>query len=134
MLARVKAADGLADTPGAGWDAFELIQALADEQAGRASGTFAAFMFAAASAADGLDAVGFAVSMPATPGEPICRTDPDAHDVDEVADQLTALVSALGRRLEAAAGHAAALADRQACEHAAREAGRIHDLLTPDRT
>jgi hypothetical protein len=132
MLARVNAADGLADTLAAGWDAFELIQTIANEQADRSPGTFAAFMFAAAAAADGLDAVGFAASMPATPGEPISRTDPDAHHVDQVADRITALASALGRRLETAAGLADNAADRRACEHAAREAGRIHDLLAPD--
>jgi hypothetical protein len=62
------------------------------------------------------------------PGRPD-RTDQDENDANEVADQLAALVSALGKRLEMAAGQADDPADRRACEQAAREADRIRDLL-----
>jgi len=51
----------------------------------------------------------------------------------EVAGELAGLVSILGTRLRAAAAQADDPGDRRACEHAAREAGRICDLLAPDQ-
>jgi hypothetical protein len=42
-------------------------------------------------------------------------------------------MSILGCRLREAASQAGKPADREACEHAAREAGRIRDLLGPAR-
>jgi hypothetical protein len=133
LRVRLGAVDGVADTFAAGWDTFELIQAVADDCADRAPDTFAAFMFAAASAAEGRDAVGFAPSMPAGPGMPVGHPGSGAGDTHEIADKLVGLVSALGTRLQAAAGQAEDPGDRRACEHAAREADRIRALLAPDK-
>lgn len=133
MRARLGAADGVADMLAAGWDAFELVQAVADDYADREPGMFAAFMFTAASAAEGRDAVGFAPSMPCNPSAPASQAGPDAGDAHEVAGELAGLTSALGSRLQAAAGEAEDPGDRHACQYAAREADRIGHLLGPDR-
>jgi hypothetical protein len=133
MRERLSAAEGVGNTLAAGWDAFELVQAVASESAGLTPGMFPAFMFAAASAAEGRDAVGFAPSMPATPGQPACLTRPDSADAHQIADDLAGLVTALGLRLHAAADQAVDPGDRRACEDAGREADRIRHLLGPDR-
>jgi hypothetical protein len=130
---RLDAADCVADTLAAGWDTFELVEVIADDYADRAPDTFAAFLFAAASAAEGRDAVGFAPSMPASPGIPIGFVVSDSRDMCEVVGELAGLVSILGTRLQAAVHRADSPGDRRAFEHAAREAGRICDLLAPAR-
>jgi hypothetical protein len=133
LWARLAAADEVADMLAAGWDTFELVQAVADDYADRAPDTFAAFMFAAVSAAEGRDALGFAPSMPTSPGTSVGYARSDVGDAREIADELADLVSALKTRLQAATGQADDPGDRRACEHAAREAGRICDLLAQDK-
>jgi hypothetical protein len=133
MRARLSAAANLPDTLAAGWDAFELVQAVADAHAEQAPDLFAAFMFAAASAADGRDAVGFAPSMLATPGTPAGPASPGQGEAYEAADQIVGLMAVLASRLQEAAGQAQDPADRQACDQAAYEAERILDLLGLDR-
>jgi hypothetical protein len=133
MRERVGAAEGVGEALAAGWDAFELVQAVASQSADLAPDMFPAFMFAAASAAEGRDAVGFAPSMPASLGEPARLTGPESADAHQVADELADLVTALGVRLHAAAHHAVDPGDRHACAHAASEADRIRHLLGPDR-
>lgn len=133
MRERLGAAEGVGDTLAAGWDTFELVQAVANECSDLSPDLFPAFMFAAASAAEGRDAVGFAPSMPASPGQPASLTRPVSADAHQIADQLADLVTALGLRLHAITRQAGDPADLRACEHAAREADRIRDLLGPDR-
>jgi hypothetical protein len=133
LRVRLQVVDGVADTFAVGWDTFELVQGMADDYADRTPDMFAAFMFAAASAAEGRDAVGFAPSMPTTPGIAVAHAGSDGGDALEIADKVAGLVSALGARLQAVAGQAEDPGDRRACEHAAGEAARICALLAPDR-
>jgi hypothetical protein len=133
LRVRLDAVGCVADTLAAGWDTFELVEVIADDYADRAPDTFAAFLFAAASAAEARDAVGFAPSMPASTGIPVGFAESDSRDMCEVVGELAGLVSILGTRLQAAAHRAGSPGDRQACERAARDAGRICDLLAPAR-
>jgi hypothetical protein len=121
----------------AGWDAFELLAATADECADRADAMFAAFMMAIAAAADGRDALAAAPSLPPEPEvEAEAEAAPPAAvpgDVAQVVAGLAGLAADLTACLSAAVQAAAGITDRTACERAAREAGRIHDLLAGDR-
>ena len=128
---RLSAAESLPHTLAASWDTFELVLAVADAYADEAPDMFAAFMFAAAAAAEGRDTVGFAPSMPDSPGEPTPRAGTSRHNVGEIADELAGLMTAIGHRLETAASRAHNPSDRQACEQGARQAIRIRSLLTP---
>ncbi|SRR6266508_4910142 len=132
MRARVDDADGLEGTLAASWDAFELIRMVALRRTERADGSFAAFMLASASAANGRDVVGFAPSLPLGQA---AKTDPgeaELGEVDLLADALAGLASALSARLLAAARLAAHGADRAACRDGAREADNVHALLAQD--
>lgn len=133
LRARLAAAERLADTLAVVWDAFSFIQAVADNCAEFEPGMFAAFMFAAASAVGGRDALGFAPSMPSSLGVPSDPAGPDAADPYEFADGLAGLASALRTRLRAAAAQAQDPGDRRACERAACEAGHVSDLLGLDQ-
>ena len=132
LRVRLGVAGCIGDTLAAGWDTFELVEVVANDYADRAPDTFAAFLFAAAFAADGRDAVGFAPSMPACPGIPAGFAVSGSGDMCEVVRELAGLVSTLGTRLQAAVHQAGSPGDRRACERAAREAGRICDLLALD--
>jgi len=122
-------AGGLPAVLAAGWDAFELIAAIASAGAGESAGLYPAFTFARGAAASGRNAIACAPSMPPVPaGAARGQTEP-AGDVDEVADALAGLASALSSRLREAAGLAADTADRSACLDAASDAGRIARLL-----
>lgn len=132
MRARVDGAGGLADTLATGWDAFELVRAVALGCADRSDSLFAAFMMAAASAADGRDLVGFAPSLPpgrATGTGPAATA---AGDPGEIAGGLAALALALHDRLLPWASGAADAGDRSSCADAARAAGQVRRLLARD--
>lgn len=131
LQARLSAADTVAGTLAVGWDIFELVQIVADGCADREPRLFAAFLFAAAAAVEGRDAVGFAPSMPATPGAPVAQSGWEATGLLEIADQLAELAGALGGRLAVAAGRAGNAGDRRACEHGVRQACQIRALLAP---
>ena len=62
--ARLEHAVGLTAVMDAAYDAFENLLAVIREHEDPANGLFAAFMFAAASAANGRDAILFAPSLP----------------------------------------------------------------------
>lgn len=97
-----------------------------------ASGLFAAFVMAAASAANGRNAVALAPSLPehslsAMPAE----QRPSSPGLPEhVADVVAGLSRLVAGRLEQAAGSAVATGDRDACQHAARSARAICALLS----
>ncbi len=128
MRARVEGAQTLPDILAVGWDAFELIRNAADLCADGDDGLFAAFMLAAAAAANGRDAVGVAPSL--APGRASGTTpgDQPSAPVDDAAAAIAVLASALGARLSSAAS-AADAADRAACQRAADEAAQIRALL-----
>jgi hypothetical protein len=132
MYKRLGVAADLAGALVAAWDCFAVVQETADGCADRAPELFAAFLFAAAAAAEGREAVGFAPSMPASPGPPTGPIAP-GHDAQEIAGQLAGLAAVLHSTLQTAALQAGAPDDRQACQHAAAQALLIGDLLAPAR-
>ena len=126
-------ADGVADVLAVGWEIFELVGALAGASAGQAIDMYPAFMFARGSAVDGRNAIAAAPSLPAdrptVAGIPVLSV----GEVEEVADALAGLASALSARLREAARLAADDGDRIACEDAALDADRIRELLAGSR-
>ena len=125
----LQAADSVPAVLSAGWGAFELVQAVAAACAEQSADMYPAFTFARGAAASGRNAIACAPSMPPVPaGAARGQTEP-AGDVDEVADALAGLASALSSRLREAAGLAAYAADRSACLDAASDAERIARLL-----
>ena len=95
------------------------------------SAWFGEFVMAAASAADGRDALLFAPSMPAAPGPGTVVTDEQAAagTGGSVAGDIAALCGLAAVRLARAAVEAADPGDQAACERAARCAQRICELL-----
>lgn len=125
----LREADGVAGVLAAGWEIFELISVLAADGAEQAADLYPAFVFARGAAVGGRNAIALAPSMPA--GDPASFGSPElsASDVNEIADTLAGLASALSARLREAARLAADDGDRIACEDAARDADRISELL-----
>jgi hypothetical protein len=126
-------AHDIADTLAAGWEVFELVRVLASAAADREADMYPAFTFARGSAVNGRNALTFAPSMPANHSGSLEGLALPTDDVDEVADILAGLASALSKRLRKAAGLATADGDRTACEKAARDADRISDLLAESK-
>ena len=91
------------------------------------SAWFGEFVMAAASAADGRDALLFAPSMPTTLSPGTTVTDEEA--AAGIAGDIAALCGLAAVRLARAAGQAADPGDQAACERAARCAQRICELL-----
>ena len=129
---RLRHAAGVAQILDAAYDAFEdmllAIRACEDP----ASGSFAAFMMAAASAADGRDAIMFAPSLPPCRGIGA----PAAHDevqagesAESIADAVTGLSRLLVTRLLQARESSSDPGDRDACADAVCSAETIHGLL-----
>ena len=129
---RLADAGGLPAVLAAGWDVFELIAAIASASAGESPGMYPAFTFARGAAASGRNAIACAPAMPPVPADAARSQTKPAGDVDEVADALAGLASALSSRLREAAGLAAETADRSACLDAASDAERIARLLTKE--
>jgi hypothetical protein len=121
----VERAEDLPALLAAAYRAFEYaLQALrgAEDNAGP---LLPAFVLAAASAADGRDAVAAAGSF-AVPG-PTPMKDTASPAAADVADQVARLSLALFTRLR----DAAAEGGGSACAAAAARAGRMHELLAP---
>lgn len=95
------------------------------------SAWFGEFVMAAASAADGRDALRFAPSMPTTlrPGTTVADEKAAAGIAGSVAGDIAALCGLAAVRLARAAGQASDPGDQAACERAARCAQRICELL-----
>jgi hypothetical protein len=130
--ARLRQSASLAEALDASFDAFEAIRQLARQCEGMSPDLFAAFMSAAANAADGRDAITSAPALPpagtyswphGTPGR---ETDPD-----DAADSMAALAALLASRLEQAAPLATTPNDRLACRDAARSVRQIQQLMAP---
>jgi hypothetical protein len=101
-----------------------------------ASVWFGRFVMAAASAADGRDAVIFAPSMPVHRAHATRGTGEDSPvaTVDTVAGDIASLCGLAAVRLANAASQTADPADQAACVRAARCARRICELLAGDGT
>ena len=125
-------AEGPAAMLDAAHDAFDDMLAVIRAHEDPDDGLFVPLVMAAASAADGRNALAFAPSLPPhrlhppTAGEEPSGPGP----AREIAGQLAALSDLLATRLTAAAGTAQDPADRAACTDAARSARDICALLT----
>jgi hypothetical protein len=132
--ARMEAAYGVPAILAASYSAFDQLLLAIREDEERADGLFAAFVMAAASAADGRDALTAAPSLPLPlprPGDLISGAGDPAGlvSIDDVADELAGLSQVLMTRLGHAASHSADRSDQAACAEAARSAEAIRSLL-----
>jgi hypothetical protein len=129
---RLQHAAGLAAVLDAAYDAFEdMLQAIRAHE-DPASGLFAAFLMAAASAADGRDAILFAPSLPPGQGSNTPATsneEPAGESAASIAGAAAGLSRVLATRLTEAWATAADPGDRAACADAVCCAQSIHDLL-----
>ena len=129
---RLEQAAGPAAVLDAAYDAFESMRLAFRVHEDPASGLFAAFVMAAASAADGRDAVGFAPSLPSWRRHGAAGNGKGAPG-EERAERLAADAASLSQLLAAcltgAAGSASDPGDRGACEQAAKCAREICNLL-----
>src|SRR5689334_22103335 len=129
MRERLDRASDLAAILDTACDAFESMLSVLRAHEDPGDPMFGAVVLAAASAADGRDAVLFAPSLP-----PHRRHAAEADDgpgaVGAVADMLAGLSELLAARLDDAARIAPDPGDQAACQAAARWARDIHSLLT----
>ena len=129
---RLQDAAGLAAILDAAYDAFEdMLQAIRAHE-DPASGAFAAFIMAGASAADGRDAILFAPSLPPGQGNSTPAGDdegPAGESAASIADAAAGLCRLLAARLTEAWETAADPGDRAACADAVCCAESIHGLL-----
>jgi hypothetical protein len=128
---RLQEADDLAAVIAAAHEGFVAALTALRAQEDPDSAWFGEFVMAAASAADGRDALLFAPSMPAAPRPGTLVTDEQAAagTGGSVAGDIAALCGLAAVRLARAAVEAADPGDRAACERAARCAQRICELL-----
>ena len=133
---RLERAVDLTAVMDAAYDAFEDLLAVIRQHEDSANGLFAAFMFAAMSAANGRDAILFAPSLPASrnadrpalEGAEPQDTEP-TDTVEDAADAAVGLAHLLADRLLEAGQAAPDPDDRAACLAAAQCAGEICGLL-----
>ena len=129
---RLERADSLPAVLDAAHDAFgsmlSAIRALEDP----ATALFIPLVMAAASAAEGRNALSFAPALPSRPlpAAPTRDEPADATSVQVTAASLAALSELLAARLTDAARDAPGRGDQAACRDAARSARDIHALLT----
>jgi hypothetical protein len=125
---RLRRAGDLGAVLGAAYEAFEVMRVVVRAREDPASGLFAAFVMAAALAADGRDAIAFAPSMPPRgPGVPGAGG-VLAGTAEEVARGVAGLSGLVAVRLGQVAGQAEP-GDREACQRAASCARGIGELL-----
>jgi hypothetical protein len=128
-MTTTSSAEDLGQTLRTAFDVFESIRELARQWENADPDLFAAFMSAAASAADGRDALSAAPALHAgTSTEPPVVPGSGA-DADDAADVIAVLATALKTCLTDAARHATLPGDRRACHDAAAAAGRILELM-----
>jgi hypothetical protein len=129
---RLEQATDLPAILGAAHGAFEAMLPVIHAQEDRLGGGFAAFVMAAASAANGRDAIAFAPSLPPTAPVAVEAIGKGQHRPDteaEAAAALAGLSQVLVSRLADAASWAGLAADRVACSDAARYATEVWSLL-----
>jgi hypothetical protein len=129
---QVMTADGMAELLDAAWDAFTVLLVWCRACEERAVELFAAFAFAAASAAEGQMIV---ASAPSLTGGHRCDSGHDVivqDDLELIADGLSGLAGALRDRLGSGGLEAADPGDRAACQQAAVSAAQICALLSRD--
>jgi len=143
---RLDTARSLPEVLNASCQAFDQMLATIREHEARAEGLFAAFVLAAASAADGRDALLAASSLPwpppaapppAAPRSALAVGDMAAPasdpvmlaDIDDLADTLGDLSKLTAAVLASAASHALDPSDQAACTQAAQSADVMWSLL-----
>ena len=131
---RLQNAVGLAAVLDAAHDVFEGMLSVIRAYEDPANGLFIPLVMAAASAAEGRNAIIFAPSLPPGPLHPAARAEePGDADAKAVTVELAALSELLVTRLTQAAHSAPDHADQAACRDAARSARDIYVLLTGSR-
>jgi hypothetical protein len=128
---RLQEADDMAAVIAAAHEGFVAALTALRAREDPDSDWFGEFVMAAASAADGRDALLFAPSMPTTlsPATTVMDEQAAAGTGGSVAGDIAALCGLAAVRLARAAGQAADPGDQAACERAARCAQRICELL-----
>jgi hypothetical protein len=128
---RLEQADDLPALLGAAHEAFAVALTALRAREDPASVWFGRFVMAAASAADGRDALIFAPSMTGQRTHPTTGTgeDSSAGTADAVAGDIASLCGLAAVRLAQAATQAADPGDQAACVRAAQCARRICELL-----
>ncbi len=129
---RLQQASDLAAVLDAAYEAFEGMVSVIHPAQDPASGLFAAFVMAAASAANGRNALALAPSLPGHPLPPVpAEQQPGSGEPPErVAEAVAGLSHLVAERLAQAAACAPDTGDRAACRHAAHSARDICGLLS----
>ena len=128
---RMEEADGLAAVLDAAYAAFEGMLSVIHPAQDPASDLFAALVMAAASAADGRDALALAPSLPRHPllAAPAEQKPWPGEPPQRVAEVVAGLSHLVAERLTQAAASAPDTGDRDACRHAVQSARDICGLL-----
>ena len=129
---RLQEADGLAAVLDAAYEAFEGMLSVIHPVQDPASSLFAAFVMAAASAADGRNAVALAPSLPRHPllAVPAEQQPWSGEPPERVAEMVAGLSHLVAERLTQAAASVPDTGDQAACLHAAQSAREICGLLS----
>ena len=129
---RLQQASDLAEVLDAAYEAFEAMLSVIHRVQDPASGWFAAYVMAAASAANGRNAVALAPSLPHRPLPAVhARQRPwPVEQPERVAEVMAGLSHMVAGRLARAAADAPDIDDQIACGHAARSARDICGLLS----
>ena len=132
---RVQQASDLAAVLDAAYEAFEAMLSAIDPVQDPASGLFAAFVMAAASAANGRNAVALAPSLPGHPllAVPAAQVPQPGERPELLGEVVAGLSHLVAGRLAQAAACAPDPGDRVACAQAARSARDICGLLSTSR-
>jgi hypothetical protein len=128
MHERLRSADGIETLLDAAHDAFAGLLSIIRAHEDPADGLFIPLVMAAASAAEGRNAITFARSLPPRRLHPATAADEPGNA--NITAGLAALIELLAARLSAAARDAPDRSDQAACHTAARCARDIHALLT----
>jgi len=129
---RLQEADGLAAVLDAAYEAFEGMLSVIHPVQDPASSLFAAFVMAAASAADGRNAVALAPSLPRRPllAVPAEQQPWSGEPPERVAEMVAGLSHLVAERLTQAAAWSPDTGDQAACRHAAQSARDVCGLLS----
>ena len=129
---RVQQATDLPAVLDTAYEAFEAMLSVLQPAQDPASGLFAAFVMAAASAANGRNALALAPSLPRHPLLTVqAQEQPRPGERPErVAEAVAGLSHLVAERLAQAAASAPDPGDQDACRHAAHSARDICGLLT----
>ena len=129
---RLQQASDLAAVLDAAYEAFEGMLSVIHPAQDPASGWFAAYVMAAASAANGRNALALAPSLPRRPllAVPAEQGPGPGERPERVAEAVAGLSHLVAGRLASAAAGAPDTVDRDACGNAARNALDICGLLS----